>query len=51
MWIITHNHAGFPGGISGEELLARMRTQALTFGAKICREKVPALIRQDRVRC
>jgi thioredoxin reductase (NADPH) len=28
-WIpCTHNHAGFPGGISGKELLARMREQA-----------------------
>lgn len=31
----THNHAGFPGGISGKALLARMREQALEFGANV----------------
>lgn len=31
----THNHAGYPGGISGVELLARMRRQAEQFGADI----------------
>ena len=29
----THNHAGFPGGISGKDLLERMREQARDFGA------------------
>src|SRR3569833_172277 len=29
----THNQAGFPGGISGEVLLSRMREQAREFGA------------------
>lgn len=28
----THNHPGFPGGVGGEELLARMRTQAAQYG-------------------
>ncbi|TDK29906.1 NAD(P)/FAD-dependent oxidoreductase [Rhizobium deserti] len=40
---ISHNHAGFPGGISGVELLARMRDQALIYGADICDTKVTAL--------
>ncbi|WP_131854816.1 NAD(P)/FAD-dependent oxidoreductase [Bosea sp. BK604] len=31
----THNHAGFPAGISGEELLVRMRSHALKFGTRI----------------
>jgi thioredoxin reductase (NADPH) len=29
----TRNHAGFPGGISGKDLLDRMREQAREFGA------------------
>jgi thioredoxin reductase (NADPH) len=29
----TRNHAGFPGGISGKDLLERMREQAREFGA------------------
>lgn len=33
-WIPTsHNHAGFPDGINGKELLARMREQARKYGA------------------
>jgi len=31
----THNLAGFPGGISGREVLKRMREQAQLYGAKI----------------
>ena len=31
----THNHAGYPGGISGTELIARMKEQARLYGAAI----------------
>jgi thioredoxin reductase (NADPH) len=35
-WIpCTRNHAGFPDGISGEELLDRMRQQAQRYGTRI----------------
>jgi thioredoxin reductase (NADPH) len=35
-WIAcSHNHAGFPEGIGGEELLARMRAQAKSYGASL----------------
>jgi thioredoxin reductase (NADPH) len=45
-WIpCTHNHAGFPGGISGKELLARMREQAQMYGASIETNRVGRLDR------
>lgn len=31
----TRNHAGFPGGIRGRELVRRMREQAFSFGVQI----------------
>ena len=31
----THNHAGYPGGIKGAELLERMREQAAEFGVTV----------------
>ena len=31
----THNHAGFPGGISGQELIELMKEQAQRYGAAI----------------
>jgi thioredoxin reductase (NADPH) len=44
LWIpCTHNHAGFPGGISGADLLDRMRQQARSYGAKLARGKVSRL--------
>jgi thioredoxin reductase (NADPH) len=42
-WIpCTHNHAGYPGGISGKELIARMKEQAQMYGASI----VPGHVRR-----
>jgi thioredoxin reductase (NADPH) len=47
-WIpCTHNHAGYPGGISGKELLARMREQAQMYGASIVTGRVTRLDRLD----
>ena len=42
---LTHNHAGYPGGISGEELLRRMREQAAQFGGKVTAGVVSGLDR------
>lgn len=42
----TRNHAGHPGGISGAELVSRMRTQAVENGARIVAGRVKRLIRQ-----
>lgn len=39
----TRNHAGFPDGISGQELIGRMRDQACKYGAKIQTEHVTKL--------
>jgi thioredoxin reductase (NADPH) len=44
LWIpCTHNHAGFPDGISGKELIAKMKAQAETYGAAIEAERVTRL--------
>jgi thioredoxin reductase (NADPH) len=43
----TRNHAGFPEGIGGEELLQRMRDHACKYGAKIVTEFVTKLERDD----
>jgi thioredoxin reductase (NADPH) len=39
----THNHAGYPGGISGKELIARMKEQAQMYGASIATARVTRL--------
>ena len=45
-WIpCTHNHAGFPDGISGKELLRLMREQAQKYGASIETGRVSRLDR------
>ena len=47
-WIpCTHNHAGFPDGINGKELLERMRKQAQKYGAKIVKDRVTKLERDE----
>ena len=46
-WIpCTHNHAGYPDGIGGKELLGLMRAQAQKYGASIASGRVTRL---DRV--
>ena len=45
-WIpCSHNHAGYPDGINGKELLRLMREQAQKYGAKIISEQVKKLER------
>jgi len=39
----THNHAGFPDGISGKELIANMKEQAQKYGAAIDTGRVTRL--------
>ena len=48
-WIpCTRNHAGYPDGIAGTELLRRMRDQACKYGAKIESEFVTKLERNGQ---
>ncbi len=47
-WIPTsHNHAGFPEGVNGEELLERMRKQAAKYGALREPKRVTDLVKKD----
>jgi thioredoxin reductase (NADPH) len=43
----TRNHAGYPDGISGRELIARMKEQAQRYGAKIVDGLVSRLERNE----
>ena len=43
----THNHAGFPEGISGKELLDRMNAQAERYGAQRELARVTSIERLD----
>ena len=43
----THNHAGYPDGISGKELIGRMKEQAQRYGAKIIDGTVSRLEREE----
>lgn len=46
---LTRNHAGFPEGISGPDLLARMRDQAERYGADLREGRVDSLTRSAEV--
>ena len=47
-WIpVSHNHPGFPEGIPGRELLARMAAQAERYGAEIVIGQVDGLARGE----
>lgn len=43
---VTHNYPGFPNGISGADLLARLQEQARHYGVQFQRGTVDALSRQ-----
>lgn len=43
----THNHAGYPGGIPGLALLARMRAQAAEFGVAVTAAHIDRLERSE----
>lgn len=50
LWIAkTHNHAGFPGGISGADLLAQMRAQAELYGTQFIAGRVSRISKEGQV--
>jgi thioredoxin reductase (NADPH) len=44
---VSHNHAGFPDGISGNDLLDRMRKQAIQYGSAVHHQKVLGLQKSE----
>jgi thioredoxin reductase (NADPH) len=47
-WIpVSHNHAGYPDGINGKDLLERMREQARRYGTRIEDGQVTRIERRD----
>ena len=47
----THNHAGYPDGIKGTELLEKMREQAQKYGARIVSDFVTRIDRDGELFC
>ena len=47
----THNHAGYPDGISGKELIRLMREQAQKYGTRIERDYVTRIDATDTGFC
>ncbi len=45
----THNHAGYPGGIPGAELLRRMREQTESFGVTVTNAVAQSLERRGEL--
>ena len=45
----SHNYPGFPDGITGEELLARLREQGARYGVEVTRALVDEAMREDDV--
>ena len=50
-WIpVSHNHAGFPEGIHGADLVAKMADQARLYGAHVVQSRVTRLdVDEERV--
>lgn len=42
---VSHNYPGFPGGVAGTALLARLGAQAMRYGIDVTRGRVDALTR------
>lgn len=45
----THNHAGFPDGISGADLIARMRDHAERYGAHVRNGRIDTLLLEQGI--